>query len=222
MNIRKSVAIAAAGAVAVVGLGASGAVADRMIGSKQLKQNAVKSKHIKNGTIKGKDLAKGLRKKVNAPGEQGPAGKDGTVAWQTATMANPTTIEHIGGSINADYTPLETSLTLQPGTYVVTVDGSFFNTNGDFGADVYPQISLWVERNGDEGFQWQDDGDISPNALIPSVADRHIAVSGNSVLTVTEETEIALIAHGYTSTKGSQGSGDILVDKATLTAAKIS
>ncbi|WP_235735179.1 hypothetical protein [Nocardioides alcanivorans] len=214
MQIRKSIAIAAAGAIAVVGLGTTGAVADKVIGSKGIKQDAIKSKHIKDGTVKPRDLASGLLDKVNTSAKS-------SVDVQVAQLEEGTLIEKIGGPINDNNTDLDTTLTLAKGTYLVTVDGSFFNRAGALGADVYPQLSLQVESGEAPGFQWQQDGDISPNALLPEVINRHISVSGTTVLTLEKKTTIGLVAHGYTSTQGSQGSGQIEVDKATLTASKI-
>jgi len=185
-----------------------------MVGSKQIKDDAVKSRHINDGSIKKRDLSNGVQEDLAAANK---------VEVATAKMSDATTIEHIGGPINANNTPLDTKLTLKPGTYLVTVDGSFFNDAGDLGADVYPQLSLWLDKNPDGEFDWQDDeGDISPNALLPGVKDRHIAVSGNTVITLDKKTDVGLVAHGYTSTQGSEGSGQITVDKALITATKIS
>ncbi|WP_110206677.1 collagen-like triple helix repeat-containing protein [Nocardioides daejeonensis] len=234
MHIRKNVAAVAAGALIIVGLGATGAVAGQMVGSKQIKDDAVKSRHINDGAVKEKDLSKSVQSKLAATGEkgdkgdkgdageQGPAGPAGQVEIVTAKLDGAKLINAIGGSINANYTDLETGIELEAGTYLVTVDGSFFNKAGDLGADVYPQISVWVENNDVAGFQWQTDGDISPNALLPQVKDRHIAVSGNTVITLSKKTRVGLIAHGYTSTQGAEGSGNIEVDKALITATKIS
>lgn len=71
----------------VVAVSMTGAYAAGKIGTKQLKNqavgtakiknNAVTSKKIKDGTVKIKDLAPGVRTKVNAAAEPGPAGDQG-------------------------------------------------------------------------------------------------------------------------------------------------
>ncbi len=237
MHIRKNVAAVAAGALIIVGLGATGAVAGQMVGSKQIKEDAVKSRHINDGAVKEKDLSKSVQSKLAATGEkgdkgdkgdageQGPAGPAGQVEIFHQAMAAGTKIANVGGSINTNNTNLNTQLTLAPGTYLVTVDGSFFADEAELGGDavIYPQISLWIDKNGDNEFRWQDgEGDISPNAVLPKTAERHIAVSGNTVITLTEETKVGLLAFAYTSTQNDEGAGKITVDKALITATKIS
>jgi hypothetical protein len=57
----------------------------------------ITSKDIKNGTIRSKDLSKPVRKKLNAPGQQGPQGEQGPKgeqgppgpSWATAGSAGP-------------------------------------------------------------------------------------------------------------------------------------
>lgn len=215
MNIRKTVAIAAAGAIAVVGLGTSGAVAGKMIGSKQLKQNAVKSKHIKNGTIKKKDIKPRLVDRFT------DAGVD------YASMEAPTTLENIGGSIKERYTDLGTEVELKKGTYLISVEGSFINQEALSGeVEVYPQVSVWIDKNGDEKFDWSTDpaeneGSISPNAVMPTAASRHIQFSGSTVLELDKKQTVRIVGFGYDSDQGTEGQGNVTVNDALLTAEKI-
>lgn len=230
MKIRKSIAIAAAGAVAVVGLGTTGAVAGKMVGSQQIKKNAVTSKHIKknavksghivDGTIKARDLKGNLKAKIQD-------GAKSDVQVEVAEMdAEVTTIKHIGGSINDNNTALDgTELSLPAGEYLVTVDGAFMKNEAaadTWGTDIFPQISLFVDKSGDGNFQWQEDeGDISPNTLMTEAADRHLFVSGTTVLNLDEETDVSLLAFGYAADQSSKASGDIDVIEARITASKI-
>lgn len=154
-------------------------------------------------------------------GEAGAPGKDGVFTLQASSLAAPKPVEHIGGPINDNATNLGVDLTLPAGSYVVTVDGAFSSdaAAADPSVDVWPQLSLWLDRNGDGAFRWQDgEGDISPNALMPTKADRHIWVHGTTVVTLDTETKVGLLGFGYTSTQGSERSGEIDVVRATLTA----
>lgn len=157
------------------------------------------------------------------PGEQGPPGEPGlpgAVDVVSASLGSPVVIEHIGGPINDRNTDLDVGLTLEPGTYLVTVSGAFISEVEYSGsATVWPQLSLWLDRNGDGTFQWQEgEGDISPNAVMPAQADRHISVSGSSVITLDAPTYVGLLGFGYDSEQGSARSGEILIQDATLVA----
>jgi hypothetical protein len=151
-------------------------------------------------------------------GAAGAAGKDGVVAPLSASLATPKAIANIGGPINAGYTDLNTSKTLPAGTYIVTVDAAFESaTAGDPTVEVYPQVSLWIDKNHDGVFKWQDgEGDISPNAIMPVAANRHISTSGITQVTLTETTKVGLVAFGYTSTQQNERSGEINVVRAVL------
>jgi hypothetical protein len=76
--------------------------------------------------------------------------------------------------------------------------------------------------NGDDAFRSQDgQGDISPNVLMPSSADRHASVRGSTIIDLTAQTDrayVGLPAFGYTSTQGSERAGEIGVTRATITA----
>ncbi|MFS3129422.1 hypothetical protein ACLM5J_13560 [Nocardioides sp. Bht2] len=226
-------AAVAAGALIVVGFGTTGAVADRLIGSSQIKKNAVTSKHIANGTISSSDLSSSVRKqlaktgKTGPAGARGPAGPAGSISFEHAVMAGTPVVDNIGGSIKERYTDLDTSITLQPGTYQISVDGSFINgTALDADAKVYPQLSVWIDKNKDGKFDWNADaslneGSISPNALIPTVIGRHIQVSGSTVLTVSAPTTVQLVAFGYDAAEQSTGAGTIKVNAAEISALKV-
>lgn len=221
--LRSRTAAVVAGSLVVVALGATTATAGRLVGSKDIAKDAVTSKAIKNGTVKKKDLGKSLQKKIDAAGVAGKDGKDGVVAIQTATLAKPAAIEKIGGPINDNNTNLNTSVTLQPGTYLVNVSGSFSSSTAYAGtAEVHPQLSLWLDRDADGKFDWKkDEGSISPNALMPVGKNRHVSTSGQTVITLTAATKVGLVAHGYASDESAARSGEINVDQAVLSATKL-
>lgn len=239
MQIRKNVAVVAAGAMIVVGLGATGAVADRMIGSKDIKKEAVKSKHIADGTIKKKDLRPGVREQLKATGEQGPAGpagpageqgpagepgQDAEIAFYSAKLEAPKPITNIGGPINNNATKLGTDLTLPAGTYQISVDGDFISDTAaaDGAPAIYPQLSLWLDKDKDGEFRWQDgEGSISPNALMPTGKNMHIQVSGTTTITLAEETSVSLLAFGYAEDQSAARSGEINVNTAEISALKV-
>jgi hypothetical protein len=158
-------------------------------------------------------------------GQDGADGKDGVFVQDAATLAAPKKIVNIGGPINTNNTDLGVKLTLPAGKYLLTVDGAFMAA-ADSSAptvSVWPQLSLWIDKSKDGAFQWQQgEGDISPNALMPNQKDRHIWVHGSSVVELTEELNVGLLAFGYTSTQGSERSNEIDVIRATLTATPIS
>ncbi|TQK71691.1 hypothetical protein [Nocardioides sp. SLBN-35] len=239
MSVWKSrTAAVAVGATIVVGLGASGSVAAGLITSKDIKNETIKSKDVKDGTLKGNDVKDGGLTGADiadgsialadlAPGARGaaPAQGVGVNGLEAATLAAPVTVAHIGGPINDNNTNLNTSLTLPAGTYLVTVDGSFERSASpdNPAVDVFPQLSLWLDKNGDNAFKWQDgEGDISPNTLLPTVTGRHRSVSGTTVITLTAPTKVGLLAFGYDSAQGTEGSGDIKVTAATITATPLS
>lgn len=229
-------AVVVGGAV-IVGLGATGAVAGKLVTSAGIANNTIRSidvrdgnlrgvdlsresiasGHIRNGTIRMGDLSTSVRDAIAGPAT---APADGISGLEAASLDAPVTIADIGGSINDRNTDLETGLTLPAGRYLVTVDGSFeSDTAATTAADVYPQLSLWIDRSGDGDFQWQsDEGDISPNALMPTAAKRHIAVSGSTVIELTEATYVGLLGFGYDSAQGTARSGEIDVTSATITA----
>ena len=230
MSIRKSIAVAAAGAVAIVGLGTTGAVAGKMVGSQQIKKNAVKSKqiaknavksgHIADGAVAARDLRPNLVNKIKVGVQSG-------VQVEVAEMKpETTTINKIGGPIADNKTEVEgTELTLKKGTYLVTVDGAFKKAEDaaeTWGTEIYPQLSLFIDHEDDGNYDWEaGEGDISPNALMPEAADRHIQVSGTTVVTLEKKTPLSLLAFGYAADGSSKASGEIDVIDATLTASKI-
>ncbi|MFS3129423.1 collagen-like protein [Nocardioides sp. Bht2] len=281
MRVHKPIAVVAAGTMLVIGLGTTGAVADRLIGSSQIKAGAVKSKHIDNGTVSSSDLSASVRSQLSkagtpgakgatgatgpagaagpvgpkgdagAPGtpglpgtpgtpgakgekgdkgekgETGAPGSDASIVFKHATVPGQPLIANIGGSIRTRYTDLNTSITLQPGTYQLTVNGEFINDTAlAADAKVYPQLSLWTDRDNDNEFDWSADpalneGSISPNALMPTPTGRHIAVNGTTVVTIAAPAEIQLVAFGYDANQGTAGSGQIMVNRAEFTALKV-
>lgn len=158
-----------------------------------------------------------------AQGPAGPVGPAGALNFQFAQLAEAKTITTIGGPINTNFTNLDTKITLAAGTYVVNVSGSFISDQAAAAGspDVYPQLSLWLDKNKDNQYSWQTEGDISPNALMPRAKNRHISVSGTSILVLTEATDVKLLAFGYDADQQSNRSGEIKVDRAVITAAKI-
>ena len=107
----------------------------------------------------------------------------------------------------------------------MTVDAAFMSASDSTTPDVevYPQVSLWIDRNDDGEFMWeQQEGDISPNAIMPKAKKRHINASGITQVTITEDnTYVGLLAFGYTSTQGSERSGEINVTRAVISAMRV-
>jgi hypothetical protein len=153
-------------------------------------------------------------------GDTGATGPAGILSPFADTLAAPITIANIGGPINSGYTDLGTGVFLDAGTYLVTVDAAFISDQaGDPAVEVYPQVSLWIDRNHDLKFTWQSEGDISPNAIMPTAANRHISASGITQVTVNaDHTYVGLVGFGYTSTQGSERSGQINVVRAVVSA----
>lgn len=238
MSVWKSrTAAVAVGATVVVGLGATGSVAADLITSKDIKNETIKSKDVKDGTLKGGDVKDGTLTGADvtdgsigladlAPAARGAAAQGvGVNGTEVATLGNDVVIAKIGGPINDNNTNLNTALTLPAGTYLVTVDGAFESSvdASDASVDVFPQLSLWLDKNGDNAFRWQDgEGDISPNTLMPTVKNRHRSVSGTTVITLTAPTKVGLLAFGYDENQGTARSGEIKVTAATITATPLS
>jgi hypothetical protein len=167
---------------------------------------------------KGDNGAQGDKGDKGDKGDAGAQGPAGVLTPLAASLTAPKAITTIGGPINSGYTDLNTSKTLPAGTYIVTVDAAFESAQGaaDPLVEVYPQVSLWIDRNHDNAFTWQTEGDISPNAIMPVAKNRHISTSGITQVTLTEATKVALVAHGYSSTQGTERSGEINVVRAVL------
>ncbi|MCX6399199.1 MAG: hypothetical protein NTX33_04605 [Propionibacteriales bacterium] len=233
MSILKNRTIAVvAGAAVLVGLGATGATAARLITSADIKNstiqsvdvayNSLKGTDIANSSLTGVDLANGTVGLIDlsADAKSALAPGDGILGVEADSIAAPKAITNIGGPINANYTNLDTGFTLPAGKYLITVDGSFESASvGDPAVSVYPQLSLWLDKSGDDAFQWQQgEGNISPNALMPTAKDRHISVSGTSVVVLDDDTYVGLLAFGYASDQSAARSGEINVTGATITA----
>ncbi len=221
------------GAVIVMALGATGATAAQLITSADIKNETITTSDVMNGSLTGADLATGGITGTDlkdgsvvlndlSPGTQSILRpKTGTTGVKVDVLAGDKTITNIGGPINANHTDLETGVTLPAGTYLVTVDGDFeANTAAaDPSVDVYPQLSLWLDLDDSGTFTWQNgEGSISPNALMPDAANRHISTSGSTVIELTTSTYVGLVAFGYDSAQGTARSGEIDVIKATVTA----
>ena len=116
---------------------------------------------------------------------------------------------------------------LAAGTYIVTVDAAFESAlAGNSAVEVYPQVSLFVDKDADGRLDYSGDaavneGIISPNAIMPSAANRHISASGVAMVTLTGSQKIGLVAFGYTSTQGNERSGEIKVVRAVVGALKV-
>lgn len=202
------------GATALALLAGGAGFAAGQINSGDIKDNSVRSVDVKDGNLKLKDLSEWTKKNLSED-------NDSFAETTGNVLADAKTIESIGGPINNNNTDLEVGITLKPGRYVVTVDGAFISDQaaGEGAPAVYPQLSLWIDRNHDGGFQWQqDEGDISPNALMPAAANRHISVHSSTVIVLTETTDVGLLGFGYAADQSSARSGEIDVDRAVLTA----
>jgi len=224
------VAVGAGAAVLALLAGGAGYAAGQ-IDSGDIEDETILSRDVKDGKLRLKDLSDGTQKNLQGQdgkdgqdGEDGQDGQDGKDAFadmQVAALAQSTPIENIGGGINQNNTDLGVKLTLEPGKYLVTIDGAFISDQaaGDGTPAVWPQLSLWIDRSADGSFQWQEnEGDISPNALMPPAADRHISVHGSTIVTVEETTEIGLLGFGYAADQSTARSGEIDVNRAVLTA----
>ncbi|TWH01477.1 hypothetical protein L615_001800000210 [Nocardioides sp. J9] len=247
-NFSSRVAAVAVGSAILVTLGATGATAAKLITSAQIQNGTIRSIDVKDGSLVGGDVRDGsitgadLRNGsvTSADIKDGavrladlsqaakdaltgaaPAVPEGVTGVEVATLDAPVVVDKIGGPINANNTDLDLGFELPAGTYLVTVDGAFLSDVAaqDPDVDVYPQLSLWLDKSGDGAFQWQNgEGSISPNALMPTAADRHISVSGSTVITLDAPTRVGLLAFGYDGQQGTARSGEIKVSEATLTA----
>lgn len=162
----------------------------------------------------------GLPGAAGAKGDKGDKGDPGISSLTVAELPAPKAITTIGGPINTGNTNLDTGLTLPAGRYLVNVDAAFMSSVDSTvpNTEVYPQVSLWIDKDASGTFAWQTEGDISPNAIMPLAKDRHISTNGTTVVTLTEETYVGLVGFGYTSTQGSERSGEINVVRAVITA----
>jgi hypothetical protein len=152
-----------------------------------------------------------------APGAPGAPGTDAEVTAEVGIGANLTGI-NIGGSIGTNHTPLPGSiLSLPAGAYLIQVYGAFQIANTDGGAiecdlfpgvDIWPQLTFWVDDNANNVYDGGE-GIISPNVLMPECNGRHANVSGEIVISLEATTSVGLVAFGYTSTGGTEGTGDI-------------
>jgi hypothetical protein len=202
------------GASALALLAGGAGFAAGQINSGDIKDNTIRSQDVRDGGLKLKDLSDWTERNLSRD-------SDSFADTTGNALADPKTIEKIGGPINDNNTDLDVGITLEPGRYVVTVDGSFISDQaaGEGTPAVWPQLSLWIDRNDDGNFQWQAlEGDISPNALMPTAAKRHISVHGSTVIDVDEITNVGLLGFGYAADGSDARSGEIKVNRAVLTA----
>ncbi|HTE60279.1 MAG TPA: hypothetical protein VK631_07995, partial [Solirubrobacteraceae bacterium] len=94
-------------------------------------------------------------------------------------------------------------------------------TAGDATVEVYPQVSLFIDKDADGRLDYSTDpaaneGDISPNAIMPTAANRHISTSGITQVTLAAGQKLGLAAFGYTSTQQNERSGEIKVVRAVV------
>lgn len=230
MSILKNRVVAVVAGAAVVGvLSTTGAVAARMIDGGDIKNGSITSRDVKNRSLTWRDLSPGTKDRVRARATKKSVQRVNQRVKaingfepMVAQLDEPKTITNIGGPINDNKTDLETGLTLPAGDYLVEVSGAFVrNEAATSDVAIYPQLSLWVNKNGDDEFTWKEEGPLSPNTLMPVELDRHISVSGTTVLTLDKETEVGLLAFGYAADQSSTGSGEIDVIDAVLTATPI-
>lgn len=147
------------------------------------------------------------------------------------TVSGPVTIEHIGGSINANQTSLGVQLEDLPrGWYLFQVDGAFTSSvaAADPSIEVTPQLSLFFDKDGDGRLDWAADatneGSVSANAIMPVGANRHITVSGQILQHVDPdlgEDNVGLALHGYASDQSSARSGELELQYAQVTATPV-
>lgn len=172
------------GAALMVGLGATGsAVADRLIGSKAIRNNSIRSADIHDGTLARRDLRPGLAAEIGRPGPAGPAGQ--ALVGTALTPANPA----LGGNhvVRVDSVPTNsgapdastgTNLFANPvhvdaGQYLVHANVQFFDFTGaaedhDYGVarlflsgTAVPTSAIWSPSVPDDGNNGaQASGDI--------------------------------------------------------------
>jgi S-layer homology domain len=155
---------------------------------------------------------------AGAPGAPGAPGTDAQVTAQVGIGVIPILDGlTIGGPIADNHTPLPgATLSLAAGDYMIEVYGAF-EIPGDGGApecdlfpgvDIWPQLTFWIDQDA-SGTYNGGEGLISPNVLMPNCNGRHANVSGQIVISLDATTSVGLIAFGYTSTGGTEGTGDI-------------
>jgi hypothetical protein len=189
MSLRRTLAVGAAVAGVVAVGAASGAVADRLVGSPQ----------IKDGGVHKVDTSQWI---------QGQLAKADTVPTMYRQSA-PATVADVGGTFGkfteiVRATELH-SFTLQPGRYVVTADGFFMTNSADATRDVRMQLALRVNDGSDWGLDY---GTAFTGQLSP-LANREATTHSTRVVTLDAPTLVQVFAFGYEDDQGSTASGQI-------------
>jgi hypothetical protein len=179
------------GAALMLGLGATGsAVADRMIGSKAIKNNSIRSVDVHNGTLALRDLRPGLADRIRQPGPAGPAGTPGqALVANVETPANPNyngvhvvTVGSVATSSPAPDTNTGANLFASPvnlpaGQYLVHATVQFFDFTGAAEADDYGVARLFLD-----GAEVPSSAIWSP--AVPDDGNNGAQASGTIVVTV--------------------------------------
>jgi hypothetical protein len=189
-------------------------------------KDAVGASEIINGSVAERALSQSVQDKLNKTGEKGPkgdkgeagpAGKDGAPGAAGAPGAQgiqgpegPASVGHtyaarlpesvpittIGGGYSTELQ--DTNVYLPAGDYLVAVYGAFEYPEGTEVPEgvAYPQLILW-SNDADDAVA-RDNGGMSPNALMPGAAQRHISVDGTTMVHVGASGEVlSLRAFGY-------------------------
>lgn len=197
---KASVAAVAISGIILAGAGVAGAEAAGLIGSGKIKDDSIRSVDLKDGAAVGMaDLKPGLRDKVSTDSDT-----FATATYETGSA----TVANIGGSFGkftetVRATELAT-VTLEPGTYVVTADG-FFVTNDATSGLTRMQLALRV----DDGSEWGVDHGTCFTGAVSVLADREASCSTTRVVEVEESTDVVVYGFGYQDDQGSADSGKI-------------
>jgi hypothetical protein len=134
------------GAVLLLVLGATGtAVADRLIGSKDIRNNSVRSADVRNGTLKMKDLRPSVVSEINKPGPAGPPGQALVANVLTPPNdqlfnLNVVAVDDVAansGAPDANTGATLVSVSLPAGKYLVQATAQFFDFDGGTGGADY-------------------------------------------------------------------------------------
>lgn len=151
---------------------------------------------------------------------------------QAGSIGGAVTVKNTGGSVFAADGATELAIsdvTVQPGkTYLIQYSAQVDATAAaDVSVPVVrPQIMPWLNRNADATFDAAEavPGAVSANAVLPTVINRHVTMSGSVVYThPASEPAVALElgAHAYADNGSDAREGDVRVMAATLSATLI-
>ena len=170
----KRVVAVVIGAALLLGLGATGtAVADRLIGSKSIKNDSIRSVDVKDGTLKMKDLRPSVVAEINKPGPAGTPGQAlvaNVITPPNSAFAgvNVVTVPGVSASSGAPDAGTGAQLVqpvfLPAGTYLVQATAQFFDfdggtaESGDYGVTrlflkgvAVPNSASWSSEVPDDG-----------------------------------------------------------------------